>query len=290
VGKRAELDAVFFINFPKPYSEFEKTCRWLRLCGRENFGPEKVTKDTYICSKHFVGGHGPTEDHPEPIPATATSMEIRLLSKKPRKRPAQRVELEQTSGKVGKLVSSAASTSSSTTVATDNERTQAVSDLPVVIVSSTVAESDAVTSGQEGDTPGCSLTLENLPSPPHPSNPQAVSDPVSSTLAESESTTSQEGETLRHVQGVEEPDGEGLDYTVSTDHGYCIQRTPAKLFADAGDVEHCKMMLLLYPPPPPDTNVKLFLNSLDQSPLYSNNCISPRSTTCSIEGQTQINV
>ena len=29
-------------------------------------------KDTYICSLLFVGGKGPTADHPDPIPATAT--------------------------------------------------------------------------------------------------------------------------------------------------------------------------------------------------------------------------
>ena len=29
---------------------------------------QNVTKDTYICSVHFVGGNGPTDDYPDPIP------------------------------------------------------------------------------------------------------------------------------------------------------------------------------------------------------------------------------
>lgn len=36
-------------------------------------------KDTYICSLHFVGNAGPTSDHPDPIPATATKYEVNKL-------------------------------------------------------------------------------------------------------------------------------------------------------------------------------------------------------------------
>ena len=53
----------FFIPFPKPY---------YHACWREGFNIARVKKDTYICSLPFVGGKGPTADHPDPIPATAT--------------------------------------------------------------------------------------------------------------------------------------------------------------------------------------------------------------------------
>ena len=44
----------------------------VRECGREHFAVEKVTRWTYICSKHFVGENGPTTEHPDLIPATHT--------------------------------------------------------------------------------------------------------------------------------------------------------------------------------------------------------------------------
>ena len=82
---------VFFIPFPKPKTQREKCERWLRLCGRKHFTKDNVTKDTCICSKHFVGGNGPTCDHPDPLPAAATEVEVRLISsKKKRKAPTER--------------------------------------------------------------------------------------------------------------------------------------------------------------------------------------------------------
>jgi hypothetical protein len=44
--------------------------------GKILFTVEKVTRWTYICSKHFVGGQGPTEQHPDPIPATYTPFQV----------------------------------------------------------------------------------------------------------------------------------------------------------------------------------------------------------------------
>ena len=60
------MEGVYFIPFPKPITHPEKW-RWVQLCGRphKDFNVEKVSKYTYICSKHFVGGAGPTD----PIPA-----------------------------------------------------------------------------------------------------------------------------------------------------------------------------------------------------------------------------
>lgn len=85
------MNGVFFLPFPKPKTQFEKCQRWVRLCGRKYFGVENITKDTYICCKHFVGEKGPTTSHPDPLPAAATEFERkRLSSKRKRKAPSER--------------------------------------------------------------------------------------------------------------------------------------------------------------------------------------------------------
>ena len=68
---REDMQGVYFIPFPKPITQKEKCERWIKTCGRpaEDFNVQKIKRCTYICSKHFVGGHGPTIDHPDPIPA-----------------------------------------------------------------------------------------------------------------------------------------------------------------------------------------------------------------------------
>jgi hypothetical protein len=73
---RENMKNVFFIPFPKPKTQLRKCTIWAAACKREKFGPKNVKKGTYICSKHFVGGSGPTEDHPDPIPATYTQEQV----------------------------------------------------------------------------------------------------------------------------------------------------------------------------------------------------------------------
>ncbi|XP_045203140.2 uncharacterized protein LOC123556461 [Mercenaria mercenaria] len=41
--------------------------RWVQNCGRKYFTIANVNKETYICSMHFVGGKGQTEENPDPI-------------------------------------------------------------------------------------------------------------------------------------------------------------------------------------------------------------------------------
>uniref|UniRef100_A0A8C6SJG8 THAP-type domain-containing protein n=2 Tax=Neogobius melanostomus TaxID=47308 RepID=A0A8C6SJG8_9GOBI len=89
-GHRDHMKGVVFIPFPKPRRALEKCERWVRACKREGFKAENVTKDTYICSLHFVGGKGPTLENPDPIPATATVQEERKARK--RKAPIPRNE------------------------------------------------------------------------------------------------------------------------------------------------------------------------------------------------------
>lgn len=67
------MQGVTFIRFPQPLKEPEKCKRWADSCGRENFTSQYVKNHTYICSKHFVGGNGPTEEHPDPIPLIQAS-------------------------------------------------------------------------------------------------------------------------------------------------------------------------------------------------------------------------
>lgn len=73
----------------------ERCERWARLCGRKSFGVHNVNNDTYMCSKHFVGCNGPTIDHPDLLPASATDYEVWLLSSnRKRKSQANRSTLE----------------------------------------------------------------------------------------------------------------------------------------------------------------------------------------------------
>ncbi|XP_013398061.1 uncharacterized protein LOC106158728 [Lingula anatina] len=81
---RPEMQGTFFIPFPKPITKREQCEKWIRACGRptEQFNVARVTKSTFICSKHFVGGNGPTKDHPDPIPAAAAcEQQIRKLKR-----------------------------------------------------------------------------------------------------------------------------------------------------------------------------------------------------------------
>ena len=63
------MKGVFFIGVPKKNADLEKCRKWVNAFHRADFSINNVSKDTYICSKHFVGGNGPTEDHLNPIPA-----------------------------------------------------------------------------------------------------------------------------------------------------------------------------------------------------------------------------
>ncbi|XP_045161347.2 uncharacterized protein LOC123526320 [Mercenaria mercenaria] len=93
--ERAEMRDVFFIRFPKPGKDFEKCQRWVKACCRVGFDETWVKKDTYICSLHFVGGNGPTDLHPDPIPANATKYDVQRIKKTPRRRIQRRLILKE---------------------------------------------------------------------------------------------------------------------------------------------------------------------------------------------------
>ena len=48
----------------------ERRDAWIRACCRKD--TFVCTKDSYICSLHFVEKTGPTDKFPDPIPATAS--------------------------------------------------------------------------------------------------------------------------------------------------------------------------------------------------------------------------
>ena len=85
----------------------EKCQRWVNACCREDFSVAKVTRSTYICTLHFIGGKGPTLEHPDPIKATASAADVGRFTRK-RKPPKKREPVSK------KVKSIAASVSTST--------------------------------------------------------------------------------------------------------------------------------------------------------------------------------
>ncbi|CAM4419764.1 unnamed protein product [Leuciscus chuanchicus] len=100
---------VFFIRFPKPKTQRDKCERWVNLCGRpkDQFNASNVKPFTFICCKHFVGGHGPTDDNPDPLPATACPEEIERIIRRRRKAPTPRPFASTPATKRRKVVDSA---------------------------------------------------------------------------------------------------------------------------------------------------------------------------------------
>lgn len=75
--------------------EREQAKRWQFLCGRKDFTKLKqISKDTYICSLHFVGSKGPTEEDPEPFLATLSAEECTKRLARKRKKPREWGEVQ----------------------------------------------------------------------------------------------------------------------------------------------------------------------------------------------------
>eukprot|EP00105_Crassostrea_gigas_P022770 XP_011442409.1 PREDICTED: uncharacterized protein LOC105338826 isoform X1 [Crassostrea gigas] len=60
-----------FIPFPKPKSDLEKCLRWISCCRRPHaqLNVDKITKHTYVCSKHFISLDGLSDEYPDPCDA-----------------------------------------------------------------------------------------------------------------------------------------------------------------------------------------------------------------------------
>ena len=100
--ERMKKGVLFFIRFAKPgrlkdtMSDWErqenlkktgKVKRWLHASERNDFNRiEQIKKDLYICSLHFAGQRGPTQEHPDPVKAGDEDFFQRLsLQKKTKK-------------------------------------------------------------------------------------------------------------------------------------------------------------------------------------------------------------
>ncbi|KAI4892062.1 hypothetical protein NFI96_022369 [Prochilodus magdalenae] len=61
---------VVFYPFPKPKTNLQKCQLWIRLCGRpqQRLNTNTISKNTYVCSKHFING-APTDEFPDPLDA-----------------------------------------------------------------------------------------------------------------------------------------------------------------------------------------------------------------------------
>ncbi|KAL8618505.1 hypothetical protein ACOMHN_000650 [Nucella lapillus] len=61
---------VCFIAFAKPKTHPETCLRWIKACGRPHsqLNMKKISRYTFICSRHFVDGK-PTKESPDPISA-----------------------------------------------------------------------------------------------------------------------------------------------------------------------------------------------------------------------------
>ena len=86
------MNGVKFFPFPKPKSKLERCKAWIKACGRKNFTINNVTRNTYVCSKHFHNGQ-PSDCYPDPFSADLSEkLQVQLMQPK-RLPPKQRTQL-----------------------------------------------------------------------------------------------------------------------------------------------------------------------------------------------------
>ena len=67
--------SVSLYSFPSLKKSRERREIWIRACCQgDGF---VCQKDSYICGFHIMGGNGPTEEYPDPIPTTADANKVR---------------------------------------------------------------------------------------------------------------------------------------------------------------------------------------------------------------------
>lgn len=73
----------------------DKARRWLLACGRKDFNHvNQITKDTYICSLHFINGIIPTFENPWIDPLSANLSQTELSEPVHKKRKSHRKILD----------------------------------------------------------------------------------------------------------------------------------------------------------------------------------------------------
>ncbi|XP_066534477.1 uncharacterized protein si:dkey-20i10.7 isoform X2 [Hoplias malabaricus] len=80
------VEGVVFYPFPKPKTNFQKCEQWIRLCGRpqHRLNIHTISKNTYVCSKHFVNG-GPSDEYPDPLDALDETNSPKICRQPPKK-------------------------------------------------------------------------------------------------------------------------------------------------------------------------------------------------------------
>ena len=92
------------ILFVKPWHDPQRCKKWVNACSRKNFMTECIAKNLHICALHLPKEKGTTEEFPDPLKATLTTVEMEKTCHK-RKAPTRR-EFESTSnGKKAKTLS-----------------------------------------------------------------------------------------------------------------------------------------------------------------------------------------
>ena len=128
-------------------SKTEKAKKWVHACSRKNFSIKNITKDTYICSNHFIGFSGPTDLNPDPFTASVSDKDFEKLSKK-RKPPKDRASSSLTKPKKRKIENNSTNIESSNDndiIADDNqyqEQDASLGDGPTTSDSTTQTEPD----------------------------------------------------------------------------------------------------------------------------------------------------
>ncbi|XP_062584151.1 uncharacterized protein LOC134279217 [Saccostrea cucullata] len=110
-------NGVKLILFPKPKTNLEKCLRWIKACGRphDQLNVQRINKHKAVCSKHFVGGDGPTEQFPDPIPADGSVL-------RPTRPPLKRTSSEnQTVSTKKRILSKVDGEGSVNTIPTEDE-------------------------------------------------------------------------------------------------------------------------------------------------------------------------
>ncbi|XP_078317732.1 uncharacterized protein LOC111118648 isoform X3 [Crassostrea virginica] len=79
-------NGVRLVLFPKPKTNLEKCLRWIKACNRphDQLNVQRINKHKAVCSKHFVGGNGPTPQFPDPVTADGTAQRPARLPRRQR--------------------------------------------------------------------------------------------------------------------------------------------------------------------------------------------------------------
>ena len=88
-SKREDMKDIFFLAFPAKVRHKERCLEWIKACNRPDsqLNIETLRDYDYICSKHFVGGNGPTEENPDPLTAETYSVRGPTGRKKNKQKP-----------------------------------------------------------------------------------------------------------------------------------------------------------------------------------------------------------